>query len=97
MMPAKSKAQQSAAALALQAKEGDIPASKLRGASKGMYKSMTKEELRDYAETDRADLPEEKGEGVEGEYTVDEDVNIQLDDETYLLEKGDKITIVPGE
>jgi hypothetical protein len=92
MMPAKSKAQQSAAALALQAKEGDIPASKLRGASKSMYKSMTKEELRDYAETDRADLPEEKG-----EYTVDEDVNIQLDDETYLLEKGDKIIIAPGE
>lgn len=40
-MPAKSKAQQKAAGAALSAKRGDTPKSELKGASKGMEKSMT--------------------------------------------------------
>ncbi|WP_320195237.1 DUF3008 family protein [Agrobacterium rosae] len=40
-MPAKSKAQQKAAGAALAAKRGDMPKSRLQGASKTMAKSMT--------------------------------------------------------
>ncbi|WP_126975800.1 DUF3008 family protein [Frigidibacter oleivorans] len=60
-MPAKSKAQQKAAGAALAAKRGDMPKSKLKGASKGMAESMTKTELEDLAETKRKGLPEKKG------------------------------------
>lgn len=59
-MPAKSKAQQMAAAIALAAKRGEIPISKLKGASKGMYESMTIKQLEEYAETKRKQLPEKK-------------------------------------
>ena len=48
-MPAKSKAQQKAAGAALSAKRGDTPKSELRGASKGMYESMSEKELEDFA------------------------------------------------
>lgn len=56
-MPAVSKKQQMAMAIALSAKKGEIPKSKLRGASKEMEKSMTEEQLKDFAETKRKGLP----------------------------------------
>ncbi len=52
-MPAKSKAQQKAAGAALAAKRGEMKASKLKGASKSMAKSMTEQELHDLAATKR--------------------------------------------
>ncbi len=57
-MPAKSKAQQEAAGIALSVKEGEEDKSKLQGASKSMYDSMSKDELEKMASTDREDLPE---------------------------------------
>lgn len=59
-MPAKSKAQQKAAGAALAAKRGDMPKSKLKGASKDMEDSMSESELEDFAETDRKNLPDKK-------------------------------------
>lgn len=59
-MPAKSKAQQKAAGAALSAKRGDTRKSELKGASRGMYESMTEKELEELAETDRKGLPEKK-------------------------------------
>ncbi len=59
-MPAKSKDQQRAAALALQAKQGQKDPDKLQGAAKSMYNSMSKKELREYAETSRKGKPEDK-------------------------------------
>lgn len=52
-MPAKSQAQQKAAGAALAAKRGDMPKSKLKGASRSMEKSMSKKELEDMASTKR--------------------------------------------
>ncbi len=60
IMPAKSKAQQKAAGAALAAKRGDMPKSRLQGASKSMAKSMTEKELEDMASTKRKNLPEKK-------------------------------------
>jgi len=57
-MPAKSKAQQKAAGAALAAKRGEQKVSDLKGASKSMYKSMTKEELDELASTKRKGKPE---------------------------------------
>jgi hypothetical protein len=57
-MPAKSKAQQKAAGAALSAKRGDTKVSELQGASKGMYESMTEDELEDLASTKRKGKPE---------------------------------------
>jgi hypothetical protein len=45
-MPARSKKQQMAAGAALAAKRGKRSKSSLKGASRGMYKSMSKAELR---------------------------------------------------
>ncbi|AMY69926.1 DUF3008 family protein [Frigidibacter mobilis] len=59
-MPAKSKAQQKAAGAALSARRGETPKSKLKGASKGMARSMTERQLEDLAETRRKGLPEKK-------------------------------------
>lgn len=59
-MPAKSKAQQKAAGAALSAKRGETPRSKLRGASRGMAKSMSEAELEELAATPRKDLPTRK-------------------------------------
>lgn len=59
-MPAKSKAQQKAAGAALSAKRGDTKVSELKGASKGMYDSMSENELEELADTDRKDLPDKK-------------------------------------
>ena len=57
-MPAKSQAQQEAAGAALSAKRGETPVSKLQGASREMYDSMTEKELEEFAETKRRGLPE---------------------------------------
>ncbi len=57
-MPAKSAAQQKAAGAALSAKRGDTPKSKLKGASKGMEKSMNETELEKMASTKRKGKPE---------------------------------------
>lgn len=59
-MPAKSKAQQKAAGAALSAKRGDTKVGELKGASKGMYKSMNESQLEEFAETKRKGLPEHK-------------------------------------
>ncbi|MBZ0214957.1 MAG: DUF3008 family protein [Fimbriimonadaceae bacterium] len=57
-MPAKSKAQQKAAGIALSAKRGKTKVSELRGASKEMYQSMSESELEDFASTDLNGLPD---------------------------------------
>jgi Protein of unknwon function (DUF3008) len=57
-MPAKSAAQQKAAGAALAAKRGEIPVSKLQGASKSMYESMSEQELDEFASTKRKGKPE---------------------------------------
>jgi hypothetical protein len=59
-MPAKSKAQQKAAGAALSAKRGETRVRDLKGASKGMYGSMSEDQLEDLAATQRKDLPEKK-------------------------------------
>lgn len=59
-MPAKSQAQQRAAGAALAAKRGEMPKSKLKGASREMLKSMTEKELEDVASTKHKNLPEHK-------------------------------------
>jgi hypothetical protein len=59
-MPAKSKKQQMAAGAALAAKGGERFRLSLKGASRGMYKSMSKTELRRMAKTRRKGKPEKK-------------------------------------
>jgi hypothetical protein len=59
-MPAKSKKQQMAAGAALAAERGKRSKRSLKGASRGMYKSMTKKQLRDFAKTKRKKLPTKK-------------------------------------
>jgi len=57
-MPARSKAQQKAAGAALAAKRGEVPQTKLKGASREMYKSMTEKELDELATVKRGKLPD---------------------------------------
>jgi hypothetical protein len=57
-MPAKSKAQQKAAGAALAAKRGEVPKSKLVGASREMYDSMSEKQLDEFASTKRKGKPE---------------------------------------
>jgi len=57
-MPAKSAAQQKAAGAALSAKRGDTPKSKLKGASKQMFESMSEKQLDEFASTKRKGKPE---------------------------------------
>jgi len=59
-MPAKSKSQQKAAGMALSAKRGDTPESKLKGAAKDMEQSMSEKELEKMASTSRKGKPEHK-------------------------------------
>ncbi len=49
-----------AAGAALAAKRGKRSKSSLKGASRGMYKSMTKKQLREFAKTKRKRLPRKK-------------------------------------
>lgn len=60
-MPAKSKAQQKAAGAALSAKRGETKKAELKGASKGMYESMSEKELEELAHTGRKGKPEHVG------------------------------------
>lgn len=60
-MPATSKAPQKAAGAALAAKRGEQPTSKLKGASKQMEKSMSEDQLEEFASTQRKGLPNNKG------------------------------------
>jgi uncharacterized protein DUF3008 len=48
-MPSVSEKQRVAMAIALAAKKGKMPTSKLKGASAQMYKGMTEEQLSDFA------------------------------------------------
>lgn len=57
-MPAKSKAQQKAAGAALAAKRGESKKSDLQGPARDMYKSMSEDQLEDFASTGRKDKPE---------------------------------------
>ena len=59
-MPATSTSQQRAAAIALSAARGEIPKSKLKGASLQMFNSMTVKELKKFASTERKGLPKKK-------------------------------------
>jgi hypothetical protein len=59
-MPAKSKKQQMAAGAALAAKRGKRSKSTLKGASKSMFKSMGRRQLRGFAKTKRRSLPTKK-------------------------------------
>ena len=59
-MPAKSKKQQMAAGAALAAKRGERPMDSLKGASRQMAESMSEQQLEEFAETKREDLPEKK-------------------------------------
>ncbi|CAE6837417.1 DUF3008 family protein [Paraburkholderia aspalathi] len=59
-MPAKSKAQQMAAGVALAAKKGEKPEAELKGAAKSMYESMSKEQLEEFASTSQKDKPTHK-------------------------------------
>ncbi len=60
MPKAKSKKQQMAAGAALAVKKGKRPVSKLRGASRGMYASMSKVDLEMMASSKRKKLPAKK-------------------------------------
>ena len=57
-MPAKSKAQQRAAGVALAAKRGEQKVSDLKGPAKSMHKSMSEKQLEDMASTKRKGKPE---------------------------------------
>jgi hypothetical protein len=59
-MPAKSKKQQMAAGAALAAKRGERSRASLKGASRQMAKSMSEEQLKDFAKTKRKNLPRKK-------------------------------------
>jgi len=59
-MPAKSKKQQMAAGAALAAKRGKRSKASLRGASRSMYKWMSRKELRKVAKAKRKNLPTRK-------------------------------------
>jgi len=67
-MPAVSKSQQQAAGIALSAKRGETKPSKLFGAAKEMYDSMSEKELEDFAGTKTKGLPDK----IEEYATVDE-------------------------
>jgi hypothetical protein len=57
-MPARSIAQQRAAGAALSAKRGEIRADDLQDSARGMFDSMTEDELEDLASTRHDGLPE---------------------------------------
>lgn len=63
-MPSVSKSQQASAGIAHAVEKGDLPKSKLRGASKRMFKSMKSGDLRKFAKTKHKGLPDKVGEGL---------------------------------
>lgn len=60
-MPAKSQAQQEAAARALQAKRGEINPDTLEGSSLRMFETMDEDTLDEFASTNTRELPERIG------------------------------------
>lgn len=60
MPKATSKKQQMAAGAALSAKKGEREKSSLKGASRSMYESMSKDDLEEMAGTKRKNLPRKK-------------------------------------
>jgi hypothetical protein len=62
-MPAKSESQQTAFALALAARKGDLPSEELKGAARHLYrdKTLSDSDLADYAETKTRHLPKAVG------------------------------------
>jgi len=56
-MPAVSKKQQRAMAMALAAKQGKMPESKLHPDTRAMMHSMSEKQLKEYASTPRKGLP----------------------------------------
>lgn len=84
-MPATSEKQATAAKIALAAKKGKIPKSKLKGASKQMAKGMNKKQLKHFTKVEGGcDLKE---------FVISQNTKVVLDGKVYLLEKGDKIVI----
>lgn len=57
-MPARSQAQQKAAAMALAARRGELKVSDLKSAAREMYESMTEAQLEEFAATARKGMPE---------------------------------------
>ena len=57
-MPAKSAVQQKAAGAALSAKRGKTSPSKIKGASRSKYKSISEKQLDEFASTNRKGKPE---------------------------------------
>jgi len=57
-VPAVSKQQQQAAGMALAAKRGKISPKKLKGSALQMYRSMSAEQLEEFAATKASSLPE---------------------------------------
>jgi len=70
-MPSTSQSQQQAAGIAHAVKKGEIPESKLRGASKQMAE-MSGEDLKDFAKTKRKNLPMKKSAAFLQGYTAKE-------------------------
>ncbi len=66
-MPAKSKSQQQAMAIALAAKRGRISKSKLKGPSREMAESMSERQLRDFAKTKSGNLPDHVKKAMESD------------------------------
>ncbi len=63
-MPAVSESQQQAAAMALQAKRGEIPVESLKGPALAMFRSMSRKELEEFASTKHKGLPKHKDDRV---------------------------------
>ena len=59
-MPATSKKQQMAAGAALSAKRGERSMASLKGASREMARSMSEQQLEEFAHTSRKSLPTKK-------------------------------------
>lgn len=93
-MPAVSKQQQKAAGMALSAKRGKMPVSKLKGAAKNMYDNMSAKQLRDYAKTSRKGLPKKKTKSEDIDFIdkvaamVSEDPDIMANSTTTLSEES---------
>lgn len=83
-MPAVSKAQQQAAGIAHAVEKGDLPQSKLRGASKQMFKSMKSGDLKKFAKTKSKELPKH----VEGAPVTAKDMFLAERDDAPKLGLG---------
>lgn len=88
-MPATSKAQQAAAGIAHAVEKGDMPKSKLKGASKRMFQSMHGTgELHKFAATKRKGLPQKVGEALTARVMFDRARITEGRDDTKKLGLG---------